>query len=260
MHCRFENGFVYGYIPGIPLKPSQLSNSLLYPLIANKIARWHQVESVPGDRSPRLFRTLWKWFRNIPSRYTRPEVHEKFLKSDINIKFLEKELTDLEHSVKALNCPIVFCHNDLLSANIIYNPHDNDVSFIDYEYGSFNYRTFDLANHFCEFSGFDCDYSLYPDEDFQRKWINEYLSHLGLALDNCDQIMKEVKVFTLTAHFFWGLWGLVQAQVSDISFDYMGYAALRFAEYKKRRQQQQQQAQLQEQEQAQLQEQELHDI
>lgn len=33
--------------------------------------------------------------------------------------------------------------------------------FIDFEYGSYNYRGFDLGNHFNEYAGYDCDYSLY---------------------------------------------------------------------------------------------------
>lgn len=44
-------------------------------------------------------------------------------------------------------------------------------------------------------------------------------------------MLTEVALFTLAAHFFWGLWGLTQAQHSDIEFDYMNYACLRFAQY-----------------------------
>lgn len=152
--------------------------------------------------------------------------------------YLENELAALEIQVKSLNCPVVFCHNDLLCANIIYNPEIKDVSFIDYEYGSFNYRSFDIANHFCEYAGFDCDYTLFPDsESFQRQWIKEYLtSFTGQCTDKeIDQILKEVAIFTLVAHIFWCFWGLVQAQVSDIQFDYMSYAVMRLAEFKRRR-------------------------
>ena len=228
LHCRFENGFVYGYVPGIPLKHLQISSPEYFPLIARKMARWHQVDTVPGDRSPRFFKTLWKWMKNIPK-------HSAKLKT-VDMDFLETELAALEIRIKALNCPVVFCHNDLLSANIIYSPEINEVSFIDYEYGSFNYRSFDIANHFCEFAGFDCDYSLYPDEEFQRQWCKEYLKCFSdnFTDQQIDQVLKEVAVFTLAAHFSWGLWGLVQAQVSDIQFDYTSYAAKRFAEYKRR--------------------------
>ena len=34
------------------------------------------------------------------------------------------------------------------------------VYFIDYEYASYNYRGYDIGNHFAEYAGFECDYSL----------------------------------------------------------------------------------------------------
>ena len=198
------------------------------------MARWHQVDCVPGDRSPRLFKTLWKWFRNIPQTYSQSYVQSRFADS-IDMKYLESHIKKLEDHVNSWNCPVTFCHNDLLSANIIFNPENKDVTFIDYEYGSFNFRSFDIANHFCEFGGFDCDYSMYPGEQFQREWIREYLGTSDASLEiEIDQIIKEVAIFTLISHAFWILWALVQAQVSDIPFDYMGYAIFRFSEFKRR--------------------------
>ena len=49
----------------------------------------------------------------------------------------------------------VLCHNDLLCGNVLYqepipqqNPQGGKVFLIDYEYAAYNYRAFDLANHF----------------------------------------------------------------------------------------------------------------
>ncbi len=39
--------------------------------------------------------------------------------------------------------------------------HARKIYIIDYEYGSYNYRGYDIANHFNEHAGFECDYSLY---------------------------------------------------------------------------------------------------
>jgi len=33
--------------------------------------------------------------------------------------------------------------------------------FIDFEYGSYSYRGYDIANHFNEYAGYECDYTLY---------------------------------------------------------------------------------------------------
>ena len=47
----------------------------------------------------------------------------------------------------------MFCHNDLLLANILYDKDQNVIAFIDFEYAGPNYQAYDIANHFCEFSG-----------------------------------------------------------------------------------------------------------
>lgn len=52
-------------------------------------------------------------------------------------------------TVANVTSPIVFCHNDLNAGNMLLDSKSNIV-IIDYEYGSYNYRGFDLGNFFCE--------------------------------------------------------------------------------------------------------------
>ncbi|CAK8691900.1 unnamed protein product [Clavelina lepadiformis] len=65
---------------------------------------------------------------------------------------LRKEVDELESCLTNLNSPIVFCHNDILLHNVIYNEYAEKISFIDYEYAGFNYQAYDIGNHFCEFA------------------------------------------------------------------------------------------------------------
>ena len=62
--------------------------------------------------------------------------------------------------------PVVFSHNDLLGANILQPDHDSELVLIDFEYAEYNYRGFDLANHFNEYAGFECEYDKYPNKVF----------------------------------------------------------------------------------------------
>ena len=150
-------------------------------LVAQKLGLWHR-SSVPGDKTPGLFATLTKWIQGVPDVYeNRPLVQESFVKN-INMVSIEAELALLKSVIEMLGSPIAFCHNDLLSGNIIYQEAKNDgpgvvgaVQFIDYEYGGYNYRGFDIGNHFCEFAGFDCDFSLFPEKAFQITWLRSYL-------------------------------------------------------------------------------------
>jgi thiamine kinase-like enzyme len=57
-------------------------------------------------------------------------------------------------AVEAARSPVIFGHNDMQEGNILVERNDNgEISrlvIIDFEYCSYNYRGFDLANHFCE--------------------------------------------------------------------------------------------------------------
>lgn len=55
--------------------------------------------------------------------------------------------------------------------------------------------------------------------------------------DEVNNLYIEVNAFSLASHFYWTLWGMIQAMVSDIDFNYMEYAVLRFEEYKRRKDQ-----------------------
>lgn len=181
--ARFTNGFVYGFVPGSVFTVDDMSHPQKSKLVAQTLALWHATVSVPSNEGnstpqPQLFPTLKKWIAAVPSStgYSNPIVNTKF-QTLFNMRKLSDDLTTLESRLEAQNSPTVFCHNDLLSANIILSPTTTSASFIDFEYGGYNYQAFDIANHFCEFAGFECDYSKWPSREFQEEWIGEYLIH-----------------------------------------------------------------------------------
>lgn len=53
--------------------------------------------------------------------------------------------------------------------------------FIDFEYGSYNYRGFDIGNHFNEYAGYDCDYSMYVF--FLLDWLQISVMNCIFLLD-----------------------------------------------------------------------------
>jgi Predicted choline kinase involved in LPS biosynthesis len=66
---------------------------------------------------------------------------------------LQSDWQYIETALSKTKSPVVFCHNDLLLGNIIYDETEDKVTFIDYEYAGVNYQAFDIANHFDEFAG-----------------------------------------------------------------------------------------------------------
>ena len=53
------------------------------------------------------------------------------------------------------------------------------MQFIDFEYGSYNYRGFDFGNNWCEYAGLEGDYSRYPNDKQQAWFVTNYLQEQG---------------------------------------------------------------------------------
>lgn len=163
-------------------------------------------------------------------------------------------------------CPsqLVFAHCDLLSGNVIVlpkgaHPVNGDangaingenkatetVTFIDYEYATPSPAAFDIANHFAEWGGFDCDFSVLPTRAQRREFVAEYIhTYFGLLEKNqpgasagvdeaaeVEKLLDEVDHFRGVPGFYWGIWALIQATISEIDFDYASYAETRLGEY-----------------------------
>ncbi|OMH81899.1 putative ethanolamine kinase A [Zancudomyces culisetae] len=237
IYGRFKNGLVYGYLEGTTLSYQEMSKEPLVSLVPALLGQWHSKATVIGSHEPVLFTTLHKWFKAIPTNYEDSEKN-MFFQQHFDMKEIFGMIKAVEEKVNTLAPPVTFCHNDLLNGNIVLSPTNDKVWFIDYEYGGYNYRGYDIANHFNEFAGFPCEYELYPTKEEQRKWLTIYLSSYHEIAESqvdpasVDKLITEVSVFTLASHLYWGLWSLLQASISDINFDYMGYGKLRFDRYK----------------------------
>lgn len=102
------------------------------------------------------------------------------------------------------------------------------IFFLDFEYCSYNYRSFDIANHFAEwvydytnteYPYFKEDWTKYPTEKQRLRFIRSYLDEVG-SRENPKKVIREVEVFALASHFFWSLWALINADTSQIPFGY----------------------------------------
>lgn len=70
----------------------------------------------------------------------------------------------------------------------------------------------------------DIDYNRYPDREYQMFWIRTYLSEYcdveKPSEEEVEKVYKEVQRLSLASHFMWGIWSLVQYELSDIDFDF----------------------------------------
>ncbi|XP_072390670.1 ethanolamine kinase [Diabrotica undecimpunctata] len=235
LYATFKNGLAYRYLPGCTLTSESVREPTIYTLVAKQLALLHRVNPNNGPSKTFLWDKIRQFLDLIPDTFSDPEKHKRYVKNVIPKSKIEEEMYKMKEVIENLDSPIVFAHNDLLLGNVIYNKEKNKVTFIDYEYAALNYQSVDIANHFAEFVGIDeIDYSLYPNKDFQTKWIKVYLKEYNGQEPSSKEIEKmyvQINKSSLVTHIFWGVWSLVQAEHSSISFDYMGYAAIRFKEY-----------------------------
>ncbi|KAH8675863.1 choline/ethanolamine kinase [Xylariales sp. PMI_506] len=278
--ARFNNGMMYRFLKGRAAAPEDLRQAPIYLAVARRIAQWHATvpcvpspraerhqvgvngsgattngsgeDSVaPGKPPPNLWTVMHKWLLALPTGTEAERERQATLQAE-----LASLIENLSQRPGLGQNGLVFAHCDLLSGNVIVQPkavtsgppsNEETVSFIDYEYATPSPAAFDLANHFAEWGGFDCDFSVLPTraqrQEFIREYIRTYFSLLpesqrpedaGSSLDEEAQAAKlfaEVDTFRGVPGFYWGIWALIQATISDIDFDYASYAEIRLGEY-----------------------------
>ncbi|KAI9839846.1 MAG: hypothetical protein M1819_000036 [Sarea resinae] len=195
----------------------------------------------PGKAVPNTWTVMQKWIFALPAETETERKRRDLLQQELYK--LVKELGDKPGLGKN---GLVFGHCDLLSGNVIMEPGHGaavgedveTVSFIDYEYATPSPAAFDIANHFAEWGGFDCDYNKLPTRSVRRHFLQDYLqsyhSHQGqTSVDEKEvqRLFDEVEDFRGVPGFYWGIWALIQATISQIDFDYADYAEVRLGEY-----------------------------
>ncbi|XP_045342076.1 choline kinase alpha isoform X13 [Leopardus geoffroyi] len=221
--------------------------------IAEKMATFHGMK-MPFNKEPKwLFGTMEKYLNQVLRVKFAGEPRVKQLHRLLRHN-LPLELENLRSLLESTPSPVVFCHNDCQEGNILMlegreNSEKQKLMLIDFEYSSYNYRGFDIGNHFCEWM-YDYNYEKYPffranilkypTKRQQLHFISNYLAAFQNEFENLsneekciieEEMLLEVNRFALASHFFWGLWSIVQAKISSIEFGYMDYAQARFDAY-----------------------------
>ncbi|XP_077989651.1 choline/ethanolamine kinase-like [Glandiceps talaboti] len=240
----FRGGRLEEYIPSRCLKVEEMREKGASVDVAGKLAIFHTME-LPLPKQPiYLLDTSHRWLHCINSMsFNNPEQDRKF-KRLMSFQ-LQEEMQFVEQVVNFTPSPTVFCHNDLNHGNILLvddGTKDKHIRFIDFEYASYNYRGFDIANHFCEWT-LDYTYNTapphykytaehYPSREEQLTFIRTYLNNANESYQSSpldvqkaqaleENLLIEVKRYTLPCHLFWVLWSIVQAQRSSHSFGYL---------------------------------------
>lgn len=219
-------------------------------------------EKVPKrDKKRSRINNIWDliedWIMIVPANKALVNIFKNNLKdrivSDENIRdVILQEFHWLRRTLKeSTKSSVVVSHCDLLSGNIII-PEDfdlakevdsetlpeldeNPIQFIDYEYMLPAPRAFDIANHFAEWQGFDCNRALIPEpkntNDVMVQWCRGYLNNPSASIEDIDSLIHEISCYYGMPGFYWGIWAMIQSELSTIDFNYAMYGELRLQEY-----------------------------
>jgi thiamine kinase-like enzyme len=107
------------------------------------------------------------------------------------------------------------CHNDLLPGNVIADAHSGRVMIVDWEYAGMGDPWFDLGN-----LSVNNDFGEADDERLLRAYNDRAPSRPERARLRLMRLMSDVRE---------AAWGVVQGRLSDLEFDFAGYAESHFA-------------------------------
>ena len=107
--------------------------------------------------------------------------------------------------------PLHPCHNDLLNANFIDD--GERIRIVDWEYAGMGDRFFDLAN-------FSINHEL--DGEANDRLLAAYFGELR------DEDREALRLMRFMSDFREAMWGVVQQAVSELDFDFAGYAREHF--------------------------------
>ncbi|KAL2828513.1 kinase-like domain-containing protein [Aspergillus cavernicola] len=274
--ARFKNGLLYRFIRGRPATHQDLVTESVWRGVARRLGQWHAVLPISGTDTvpmnevslidsvevaadgqpvkmddlnviqprragPNIWSVTQKWILALPTGTEAQRQRRRSLQKE-----LERVVREFDHGSGLGEDGLVFAHCDLLCANVIILPPGDrttddgtePVDFIDYEYATPSPAAFDIANHFAEWGGYDCDYNMMPTRTDRRQFLTEYVhsysQHREVSSSQTeivDQLCEEVDRFRGLPGLYWGIWALIQAQISQIDFDYASYAEARLGEY-----------------------------
>ncbi|XP_065835898.1 choline/ethanolamine kinase-like [Oscarella lobularis] len=254
-YAVFPGGRLEEFINGRPLATEELSERRLSETIAVHLARLHCMKDLPVAKEPQWFSdSVTSWLdetQDVEQHLAEKPDDIKLLREIESLLNIRKEKSWIESKILAeTTSPVVFSHNDLQEGNVLLLHTASDrpeIKLIDFEFSSYNFRAFDIANHFREWSldyshhvppYFTLDETKLPTEEQQAIFLREYLKEISKQEDRVintekeiEKILKEVKRFVLVSDFAYAVWGIAHAKNSAIPFGYMEYALVRFKAY-----------------------------
>lgn len=165
----------------------------------------------------------FKWLKSTLNRVTKSSIvvsHCDLLSGNIIVPKTPEMTENIEKAIPAPELPTL---------------SENPIQFIDYEYMLPAPRAFDIANHFAEWQGFSCDRAAIPEPSIDNpvmvSWCKGYLNDIDCSEKELAGLINEIECYYGMPGFYWGIWAMIQSELSTIDFNYAEYSGLRLDEY-----------------------------
>jgi thiamine kinase-like enzyme len=191
-----HDALVLGYLEGEVMDAAKLRRGDRISAIADACRRLHSGRRFLQDFD--MFEIQPRYLAIVRERGFRlPDRYEAF----------EPQVRELEHALRARPEQTVPCNNDLLAENFI--DVGGELRLIDYEYSGNNEPSFELGN-------------VWSESDLSLDQLEELVgAYWGNPLRNK---VARARLWGLMSKYGWTLWGSIQAGISDLDFDFWGWA------------------------------------
>ena len=197
-----EGWLVTRFIAGRTLAPDEMRSASVLPRVADALRRLHSAAAIPGRFDAHA----------VVDEY-RAEAESRGVE-------IPKEF-EVAHAVSERiratrgPQPLVPCHNDLLNANFL---DDGAIRIVDWEYAGMGDRFFDLAN-------FSVNHDFEVEDD--QRLLSAYFG------TERETDLAALRLMRFMSDFREAMWGVLQSGISELDFDFKGYAAKHFERMEK---------------------------
>ena len=186
------------FVEGRPVPVEEVRRTQALREIAGGLRRLHEGPAIPGR---------FDSFRVVEAYCATAAAHGVAVPTGYTAA---KEVADRIEPARGVQPPAP-CHNDLLNANFISD--GERIWIVDWEYAGMGDRFFDLAN-------FSVNHELSADENEEllRMYFGEVL----------EDDVRSLALMRFMSDFREAMWGVVQQGISELDFDFAGYAGSHF--------------------------------
>src|SRR5258708_7912149 len=186
---------VLEFIEGRTMSAKTLQSKEMAQRMATSFRRLHAAQRFLLD---------FNMFRLIETYLEIVEAHSVTIPADYRDRL--PAIAEIERAVNARPLPSVPCHNDLLSENFIDD--GSALRIVDYELSGNNDPCFDLGN-----TAQEAEF----DSGLRAALCEAYFGRPD------PQQLARMNLFALMSDVGWTLWGAIQAKISTIDYDFVGY-------------------------------------